>query len=364
MIKKYLLILIAIISYSNTFGNTTFKSEFNQPNLINSVKVKGECKEINGDIRYRYRFELDFCQLSLRVPSKGAKSDFKVYITPDSGNTWVDLGKATYLYTTSMNGTLATTSNVFEIDYYTNAIFNPGNWRITVLASTVIAPPSLDSSTDSCPNGSDEFRMPAPVGNCLEACSLNAPTGLKVNKNFVLSWNKVPGAVSYKLSSPTTQIFTDCCSRGTTSVSMSNITRTKNKLKIPLWMRKYCFTWQVVAVCSDGSMSPPAISCYTPPRSNEIIWSGNKRLNDSYISLYPNPNKGEDMSVNIKLKNDAKLSLSIYNFNGSLVKAIKNLETKKGILNVDLRTNLPKGKYIFKLITNDGETRSKTIIVK
>ena len=184
-------------------------------------------------------------------------------------------------------------------------------------------------------------------------CSVTAPINLQ-SSSSTLSWDPVPGAVSYIISSPS-EIRIECkCKWG---VSIVPITTTNTSYVLPTGLQSKCFVWQVKAVCRDGSTSPVSTQmCHT-----RKLPAHEQR---GKVSIHPNPNNGL-MEINIQTETDSDVLLKIYRFDGILVETIKGIKTINGVLNLnlDVRSKLPKGLYFFTFTTNK-ETITKRIIIK
>lgn len=73
--------------------------------------------------------------------------------------------------------------------------------------------------------------------------------------------------------------------------------------------------------------------------------------------IYPNPSNG---SFYIEQKSTGNVNLEIVDFNGRIV--YSSSYNSSGNFKKQINTNLPKGIYIIKIVTNDGVNTSKLII--
>lgn len=207
------------------------------------------------------------------------------------------------------------------------------------------------------PNGKDVCTYSNEiVYECEAKCkNLSAPINLKDNGN-TLSWNPVPGAVSYIVSSPS-RINVRCC---VSSISIAPIQTNTNSLTLSNSLKENCFVWQVTAVCADGSKSPVSKQfCHMPreiEKEDALI-----KLSKEKISVYPNPNQG-NVHVKIEREKDSDVALKIYRIDGTLVKIIDRIKTEKGVLDFDVKANLSKGMYFFNIKTSNGITVKQVIV--
>ncbi len=187
--------------------------------------------------------------------------------------------------------------------------------------------------------------------DCEEKCSEVTPTNLQV-VGTTLTWDPVPGAIEYIVSSPAgnvPQIYCGCKS----PVSMLTDTTPTNSYPLSLGLSKQCFVWQVTAVCKTGEKSVI---------SKQACYNGPKKGEKDIISIYPNPNTGI-MDVKIETDNDTDIVLSIHKFDGTLIKTI-NTRTSNSMLNLNLNLKgiLSKGLYFFTFNTVDNIITKKVMI--
>jgi len=166
--------------------------------------------------------------------------------------------------------------------------------------------------------------------------AIETPTNLQTNGSS-LSWDSVPGAISYIVSSPGI-IKIKCCD--SSSVSIASIQTTNTSLELSEGLQSKCFVWQVTAVCSDGSESDLSEqACH--------LRIGKKLASKDKVSINPNPNNGT-MNIKLELEDDSNITLKVYRFDGALVKTIQNFKTFQGQLKTNLNVNLTSGLYFFK----------------
>ncbi|MEM7298852.1 MAG: hypothetical protein AAF391_11370, partial [Bacteroidota bacterium] len=92
-------------------------------------------------------------------------------------------------------------------------------------------------------------------------CVIETPTNLRVENGF-LTWDPVPNAAYYIVSSPSDPGVSFCQCDEFVPISPERVTNT-NSLRIPVRLVRKCFLWQVRAVCADGTTSQNSITgCY------------------------------------------------------------------------------------------------------
>ncbi|WP_299337921.1 T9SS type A sorting domain-containing protein [uncultured Psychroserpens sp.] len=184
-----------------------------------------------------------------------------------------------------------------------------------------------------------------------ECDGLTAPTNLQAIGSS-LTWDPVPGAVEYIISSPSV-IRIECCRFG---VSIAPITTTSTSYTLPLSLQSKCFVWQVTAVCADGTQSVVSEqACHLPTLVTD--GGGVKQR----VTIYPNPNKGQ-MSIEVELEGSSFVELDIYRYDGLLVKTVTKEKTKGADLKFGLDLDLPTGLYLFNFKTKEGVISKRVII--
>ncbi|WP_299272389.1 T9SS type A sorting domain-containing protein [uncultured Psychroserpens sp.] len=185
-----------------------------------------------------------------------------------------------------------------------------------------------------------------------ECDGLTAPSNLQAIGSD-LTWDPVPGAVSYIISSPSV-IKIECCRLG---VSIAPITTTFTTHTLPLSLQSKCFVWQVTAICADGTTSPVSTqACHLPT----LRLADDTTSNDK-VSIYPNPNKGQ-MDVRVEIEGISFVELKIYRYDGLLVKTINKEKSGKGVIEFGLDLNLPTGLYLFNFKTLNGVITKRVVI--
>ncbi|WP_452601369.1 T9SS type A sorting domain-containing protein [Pontimicrobium sp. MEBiC06410] len=184
-------------------------------------------------------------------------------------------------------------------------------------------------------------------------CEVTAPTNLQV-VGTTLTWNPVPGATSYIISSPAGNVpQIDCgCEFG---ISIAPVQVNTNSYTLPASLEGRCFVWQVTAVCESGKKSPISRqACYN---------KGKKGRDADKISIYPNPNKG-NMDIKLNIEDVENIQLNIYSFDGTLIKTLENRKVINGELkfNLNLRSSLTKGVYFFSFNTGENIITKKVMI--
>ena len=188
---------------------------------------------------------------------------------------------------------------------------------------------------------------------------LATPTNLQVN-GTTLSWDPVPGATSYIISSPAwndPQVACKC--RNLASIY---ITTDQTSHTISNSLASKCFIWQVTAVCEDETQSQASQQmCFYPvfvtpdePSDGEV----------AQVAVSPNPNNGE-FTINIDVSYDSNISVEVYDFYGQVVKTFT--DTAKAGNSKSINWNgagtLRQGIYILEIKT-DREVIYKKMIVK
>lgn len=188
---------------------------------------------------------------------------------------------------------------------------------------------------------------------CEDDCEITAPTNLQVS-GANLTWDPVPGAVSYIVSSPSI-IKIECCR--VNGVSMAPITTPTNSVTLSTSLQSRCFVWQVTAVCEDGTTSPVSQqACHLPTKLQDDEIKVDKR-----IFIYPNPSKGH-VDIKVDFEDNADIHLDIYRHDGFLVKTINKSRIDSKAFTFGLDLNLPAGLYLFNFKTSDGIITKRVII--
>lgn len=153
-----------------------------------------------------------------------------------------------------------------------------------------------------CPDGSESQPSLKKCSCSPPACTPKVPDNLKCNQvtnGSQLSWNTVPGA-TYKV----VIVANDpaCCQNGLAPVSTSFTIATTSTV-IPTTYAA-CFSWQVIAICPDGSQSAASTkmcSCSPPacvPNTPENL-KCTQLTNGSQITWDPVPGATYQVVINV-----------------------------------------------------------------
>ncbi|TCI93755.1 T9SS type A sorting domain-containing protein [Tenacibaculum sp. M341] len=242
---------------------------------------------------------------------------------------------------------------------WSDGLYPNQNTRIANVNTAYAVSVEIPSTNDRVCTYETEFYY-----ECEKKCDdLQAPINLK-NYNGTLTWDPVPGAVSYIVSSPS-RINVRCCADG---ISIAPIQTATNSVTLSSKLKGSCFVWQVVAVCADGTQSPVSKQlCHMPEGlisiDDDVIGLERESLPKEKVSIYPNPNHG-DVHIKVETVKDSNVGLQIFRLDGTLVQKVNNVKTENGVLDYDLHTDLPKGMYIFKINTSNGTTTKQVVIEK
>ena len=199
-------------------------------------------------------------------------------------------------------------------------------------------------------------------GILLEECQTAAPTNLQ-SSGTTLTWNAVPGAVSYTVTSPSRPRITCPCD-SPLPISL-NVTTLTNSLALPtVGLEDDCFVWQVIATCSDGTSSVVSDqACYM---GGDGFGNGDDGQNDRGVmaEIWPNPSNG-NMELRLTTPYDTELQIEIFDFSGrpiqTFTREMKSLDTKSIQWNAAGR--LHPGVYFIHFKTSK-ETLYKKFIIK
>jgi hypothetical protein len=90
----------------------------------------------------------------------------------------------------------------------------------------------------------------------------------------------------------------------------------------------------------------------------------NKNSNENNLTLFPNPASG-DIKVSFDLKNNSDIQIMIYDLGGKMVHFSSMKGLTPGHQLVDLKVqSLSKGTYLVNLVTNEGASTDKLVIIK
>lgn len=197
----------------------------------------------------------------------------------------------------------------------------------------------------------DTFTYP-----CEDKCDgLTAPTNLQV-VGTTLTWDPVPGATSYIITSPAgnePQIFCDC----TNQVSIIPLTSPTNSRVLPTGLEDACFVWRVRAVCADGTESP---------NSTQMCYGSDVRKNPTFmeeVKISPNPSDG-NINISVLSAKSGSVSVELYTFFGTEVDRMTfdvSAHERKSI-SWNKRGRLQKGMYIVSFKIGNDTIRKKLIV--
>ncbi len=185
---------------------------------------------------------------------------------------------------------------------------------------------------------------------------LPAPTNLQV-VGSTLTWDPVPGATSYFVSSPGINDPQISCPECRELAQLQPVSVLTNSYNVPVNMQDDCFIWQVTAVCYDGTVSGTSTQqCFYPIR-------GVSNFGERVV-ISPNPSDG-NITFGIDTTYDSPVFFEIFDLYG------KSLYTFEDSVRADSRAHIPwngntklgLGVYIVKIST-DRETVYKRIIVE
>ncbi|MDC8002459.1 T9SS type A sorting domain-containing protein [Aureisphaera galaxeae] len=189
----------------------------------------------------------------------------------------------------------------------------------------------------------------------VDCTTLPAPTNLQV-VGTTLTWDPVPGAVEYIVSSPPGGVpQIDCgCKVG---VSIAPLTTTTNSVALPSGLWDKCFVWRVQAVCRDGSTTDFSNQeCFIPVRLSDRVFE------TAVVS--PNPNRGS-MNFVLQTSYDTQVDVQIHDFYGNVRHSFseKLKAHEERIVQWNASGRLASGIY-FAVFTTENGTIHKRIVVE
>lgn len=199
-------------------------------------------------------------------------------------------------------------------------------------------------------------------------CSeLTAPTNLQAN-GATLSWDPVPGAIAYIISSPAgNEPQIECRCRKSISL---NIATEETSYTLSNSLASRCFIWQVTAICEDGTASATSQQmCFLPilieeedPQEEDI--PNEEVPYEDKVTLSPNPNNGV-FSINMDIAYDSEVSIEVRDFYGRMVTVLSDSvrAEKSSAISWDGTGILRRGIYFIEIKT-DRDTFYKKMIVK
>ncbi len=199
---------------------------------------------------------------------------------------------------------------------------------------------------------------------CIEKFRCLAPKGLSCSGNSTnaeLSWNPVPGAISYYVTITPNSL--PCCG-GNNTISTVYQPTTNTFQNIEGYA---CFTWTVTANCKDRSATS-ALVCY---RDGKCTYFSEDDDQEGFRSpnltpkVYPNPSS-EVLNFELKAPKALTLSVEIYSLDGKLVKSFSEETHPDGFYqkNWSIDQQLTDGLYFILFKTNYGTFHEKVVISK
>ncbi len=226
------------------------------------------------------------------------------------------------------------------------------------------------------------------ITNCDECdCDITTvPTNLQVLPGGILTWDPVPGATGYIISSPgPLELQINCGCKKQDYIYVNNIVGSSyqlNKKQV-----NSCFVWQVQAICSDGISKKSKQYCY-PGKNIEIIddtggtneggildsegddtedpRGGPPKLsngnNTNPISVYPNPTT-DFFKLDLNNAEEVLLNIQLIDSSGRLVLE-NNTELTKGEHQLNFNVaDLPRGVYVLKVSSEHINQSSKLLLI-
>jgi len=220
------------------------------------------------------------------------------------------------------------------------------------------------------------------------SCNLKAPINLRFDFwSSTMSWDPVPGAVSYVIV--ITPNDPACC-----RVSKGGLYA---PVEIPVSGPEHhfdpaadlhmdgirCYSWKVYAVCADGTHSPMSETfCSNTDRpvfgkkANSSDENGTVGANpatseskglingDPMMDIFPNPAKGI-VTFSIETAKEDELTIIVRDITGKTVKTFDKVKTtgKQSIVKWNTET-LSKGTYTIDATTSDHKVISKKLIIE
>ena len=185
-----------------------------------------------------------------------------------------------------------------------------------------------------------------------EFCKALEPANLscrQVGAFVSLSWDPVPLAQGYTVS--ITQNDPDCCH--TSETPITNFYDVTNSVVTVYLPTGTCYSWEVVAICPNGSLSPPAQACGTSPCSSpdgggESDGEGDGRFGHNHGGQQQaNTSKIEGQIVDAQLQVFPNPASNVVNFDITTAQASQEVTIKVYDLNARLITTITN-------FSNDG----------
>ena len=218
-------------------------------------------------------------------------------------------------------------------------------------------------------------------------CNLTPPTGLTVSRvggQDFLSWNPVPGAISYTVE--ITPNDPRCCGQidpggdGWISAPLvfSNIFGTSHTVDNhtfeagPGDVILTCYSWRVIAKCPDGGTVSSASTCSNgsaPGGSGSFIDKSNTGSvgplspeESSRLTIYPNPTNGM-ISFEVKTEKEDVYTITITDLAGKKIESFEQMKTNDRQLTITWDTaSLVAGEYLVTIVNSANEIMVKKFI--
>ena len=208
-----------------------------------------------------------------------------------------------------------------------------------------------------CNTGCDGGTIGHDCGEFTQPTNLNCYLNHGVN----LTWNAVPGAVSYMIFIE--PFDPECCPHSTElPFSLAPIHVDTNSYLLNFDYP--CFSWRVVAICEDGTKSAPSEKrCFNNETCGAII------LDPTGIPIsakvYPNPAKDNVIITVESIDKSAEFTIDIYDLKGIKIKSFGKNKTTNGKFEIDWSVNgLPSGIYNINIKTTKGDQTNKKLVVE
>ena len=182
----------------------------------------------------------------------------------------------------------------------------------------------------------------------------NKTTAHQVSLSWTVSTDNV-GVVGYNIYQNGVQLNT------------SLITGTVYVAERPIGYNLYEFTVKAVDAAGNSSLASNAARVQNGQAGDKarVLSTSNVAgldlISVESVSVYPNPSNG-NFKVNLNSAENGKVSISVYNVNGVLVKSINDIKTGAYEKEIKLQ-ELSAGTYVIRISLN-GFVQSKTIIIQ
>ena len=212
------------------------------------------------------------------------------------------------------------------------------------------------------------------IDQLFPSCSaVVAPSNLMVDGNM-LTWVPVPGAASYIVNA-TIGGQSVCACGGTNPISLSIGTTTTNSIAIPSGLSSNCFSWNVIAICSDGASSATSETACYYPSDDDGNWGefgngndgnsflfGDDSSSASEVQVFPNPVVDElNFVIDQAFIGKEDFRVDLFNTTGQLIQS-NVLEADLWSANMQLG-RLPNGLYHLRFTNHQGQFLNKKIVL-